>query len=338
MSGLDEKGLEQARKERENVAFHEWWKSSGHDADPIFTLTMENCAHAAWQARAYLSAVGQKAGTVGAAYADLTSRQQDMPADFAAIDRSGLYGEFTPINVAASTISAPSVAEAAEPVAWRCFHCDETFTKEWDARAHFGRDEGCTPACQIKGAEGGLVTALRRAEQDAADAWAAIHNETTDTAKAYHAQAARHREQLIAIEQIGYDRGVADAKAHPETLGLHPAPSPVVPSGLEALRFSLHYDPVEKEPFAHPAADGDYVRYVAYAALTADRASCQARVEELERALRGAETAIAEFYRYWTGGEMRGSYDGKPERDALWKAMHAARTVLARSARKEGDA
>ena len=68
------------------------------------------------------------------------------------------------------------------------------------------------------------------------------------------------------------------------------------------------------------------------AALSADRASCQAQVEELERALRGAETAIAEFYRYWTGGEMRGSYDGKPERDALWKAMHAARTVLARSA------
>lgn len=108
----------------------------------------------------------------------------------------------------------------AEPVAWRCYHCDETFTSEQCARLHFGRDEGCTPACQIKGSEGGLVAALRRAEDDAAEAWSAIHSETTDAAKAYHSQMARHREQLTAIEQLGYDRGIADAKAHPETLGL----------------------------------------------------------------------------------------------------------------------
>lgn len=46
----------QANRERENTAFHDWWKSSGHEADPTFTLTMQNCAHAAWQARALIHA------------------------------------------------------------------------------------------------------------------------------------------------------------------------------------------------------------------------------------------------------------------------------------------
>lgn len=46
---------EQGRKEAENVAFHKWWKESGHADDPTFTLTTENCAHATWQARAKLA-------------------------------------------------------------------------------------------------------------------------------------------------------------------------------------------------------------------------------------------------------------------------------------------
>lgn len=52
---------EQARREKENVAFNEWWKASGHADDPIFTLTMEGCAHSAWQAcaEAALSAAPQ---------------------------------------------------------------------------------------------------------------------------------------------------------------------------------------------------------------------------------------------------------------------------------------
>lgn len=97
--------------------------------------------------------------------------------------------------------------------AWRCFHCDDVFTSERCAAAHFGRDESCEPACRIKaGAEGSLVVALRRAEKDAADAWAAIHNETTDSAKAYHAQASRHHEQLRITEELGYERGLADGR------------------------------------------------------------------------------------------------------------------------------
>lgn len=50
--------------------------------------------------------------------------------------------------------------------------------------------------------------------------------------------------------------------------------------------------------------------------------------QRLREALTHAEKAIAEYYRYWTGGETRGSYDGKPERSGLWKAQQAARAAL----------
>ena len=58
----------------------------------------------------------------------------------------------------------------------------------------------------------------------------------------------------------------------------------------------------------------------------------RARVVDLRTALKASHVAMAEFYRYWTGGETRGSYDGRPERDGLWKAMYAARAALSRHA------
>lgn len=108
---------------------------------------------------------------------------------------------------------------------WRCFHCDEVFKTEWSARDHFGHTEDASPACQIKAGELGLVSALRAAERDASDAWFALQNESTTTAKAFRAMQSRHQQQLTAMEQIGYERGLADAKAHPETLGLMREPT-----------------------------------------------------------------------------------------------------------------
>ena len=70
-----------------------------------------------------------------------------------------------------------------------------------------------------------------------------------------------------------------------------------------------------------PFPDGDLL----FAAPVAGEAET---IERLREALRTSESAISEFYRYWTGGEMRGSYDGKPERDALWKAMYSSRFAL----------
>jgi len=48
----------------------------------------------------------------------------------------------------------------------------------------------------------------------------------------------------------------------------------------------------------------------------------------LREALTASERAISEYYRYWTGGETRGSYDGKPERQGLWEAQRKARAAL----------
>lgn len=96
---------------------------------------------------------------------------------------------------------------------WRCFHCDEVFTEEHSAKLHFGMDQCSDPACVIKmGAEKSLLVALRKAENELADAWAAIHNESTESAKAYYAQQSRHGEQLRAAEELGFERGIAEVK------------------------------------------------------------------------------------------------------------------------------
>lgn len=58
----------------------------------------------------------------------------------------------------------------------------------------------------------------------------------------------------------------------------------------------------------------------------------------LRLALVKAHEAMTEYYRYFTGGETRGSYDGKPERSALWQAMYAARSALAAArSQKQGE-
>lgn len=105
----------------------------------------------------------------------------------------------------------PSLEAPALAKEWRCFHCDEVFTTERDARLHFGMDQCSDPACKIKmGAEKSLLVALRRAETELQDAWAAIHKENTEAAKAYYSQQSRHGEQLRAAEELGFERGIAD--------------------------------------------------------------------------------------------------------------------------------
>jgi hypothetical protein len=111
------------------------------------------------------------------------------------------------------------VRSMSELKEWRCFHCDEVFTDRKLACAHFGATEDAKPACQIKmGAERSLVEALREAEKAADDAWQAIHSESTESAKAYYAATSRHRKQLTAAEELGYERGLADGRALVETV------------------------------------------------------------------------------------------------------------------------
>lgn len=104
--------------------------------------------------------------------------------------------------------------DVEQKVEWRCFHCGDVFTREACARKHFGPDEGSVAACVIKaGSEQGLLGALRKAEGELADAWHAIHSESTDAAKAYYAQHSRHQEQMRLAEESGYEKGLADGRA-----------------------------------------------------------------------------------------------------------------------------
>ena len=65
------------------------------------------------------------------------------------------------------------------------------------------------------------------------------------------------------------------------------------------------------------------------AALAGFRAGQSHADAGLLAALEAAERAINEYYRYMTGGETRGSYDGKPERQGLWDAQRKARAAIA---------
>ncbi|GAA0749668.1 hypothetical protein [Sphingomonas trueperi] len=99
------------------------------------------------------------------------------------------------------------------PLEWRCFHCGDVFTDPHAAAQHFGIDEGKNTACKIKGSEHGLIKALRDAEAEADEAIQRMHSESTDAAKAYHRQRTRHVQALIAAEEVGYARGMRDARA-----------------------------------------------------------------------------------------------------------------------------
>lgn len=112
------------------------------------------------------------------------------------------------------TASPPDAGESVMvPREWRCFHCDDVFTNERCARLHFGETEDSAPACKIKaGAEGSILRALRSAESEANRAWQSVADETTDAAKAYYAQTTRYSQALMAAEELGYERGLNDAR------------------------------------------------------------------------------------------------------------------------------
>ena len=94
---------------------------------------------------------------------------------------------------------------------WTCFHCGETFTEFREARDHFGYDETSEAACRVKaGAERGLLAALRKAENELADAWLQINSESSDAVRAMYAQAGRHFQQIQTAEEAGYERGLRD--------------------------------------------------------------------------------------------------------------------------------
>lgn len=95
-----------------------------------------------------------------------------------------------------------------------------------------------------------------------------------------------------------------------------------------------------------PNGPHPWVKFVNEAELTTLRAQNEMRTAELDfavekmaayraenellrEAVKVADDAINEMFRYFDGGETRGSYDGKPERAQLRKAGYATRNALA---------
>jgi len=62
-------------------------------------------------------------------------------------------------------------------------------------------------------------------------------------------------------------------------------------------------------------------------------ATLRAQNAAMKEALEVADDAINEMFRYFDGGETRGSYDGKPERAQLRKAGYATSNALAQVAK-----
>lgn len=101
---------------------------------------------------------------------------------------------------------------------WTCFFCAETFTSKEEARLHFGCDEDCQPACQIKASEKGLLGALRETEEALFSATCALHDESAEALKAWHAVGSRHDAALRSVEETAYERGLVDRAAEVERL------------------------------------------------------------------------------------------------------------------------
>ena len=93
---------------------------------------------------------------------------------------------------------------------WRCFFCNQVFTREVDAAEHFGTTLGAQTACQIKGHEHDLLHVIRKQEAELAR----LRAEDTDLTRAMASMQYEHAEALRRAEETGYNRGVRDMNDH----------------------------------------------------------------------------------------------------------------------------
>ncbi len=233
MSGLDEKGLADAVKAHNDA----YWTVT-NDSEGA-RKRMEKAISA------YLSAVGQKAGTVEVRALEWQDhRGHTFPDTWTAKTPCGVY-----------EIEERSASDSPAYVATGPLH---VFISDRDSLEDAKAAAQADYEARIRSA---LIPAPSVAEAAEPVAWATVPREPTpEMVGAWYRVKNGHH---FHDEPPPTDR--SDYAAYRALIAAAPAPSPV-PSGLEALRFSLHYDPVEKEPFAHPTADGDYVRYTDYAA------------------------------------------------------------------------
>ncbi|HEY4292102.1 hypothetical protein [Luteibacter sp.] len=101
-----------------------------------------------------------------------------------------------------SPATQPQPEQAGDPAAWRCFHCDETFTDRANAALHFGTHESQNPTCTID------VTTYRAMEAKEAhyfDEDAYIHRQM-------YRMANEHKLALQRAEEAGYAKALKDTR------------------------------------------------------------------------------------------------------------------------------
>lgn len=91
---------------------------------------------------------------------------------------------------------------------WRCFHCNELFTNEFDGKRHFGDRQESKPACLID------IVEIRAMEREL---FKLRMEEDGPKAREFYALGAEHATALRREEEKGYARGLRDAK-HVEPL------------------------------------------------------------------------------------------------------------------------
>jgi hypothetical protein len=186
----------------------------------------------------------------------------DCPRDWALCHRSYCQREHECGERAASAPAerpAPS-PEQAEPVAWRCFHCDEVFVDRDAAREHFGPTEHDRPGCQYDVAHIRWMEAQHRRNVD----------DDSEALRTIGGLIGEHERLRRRAEEQGYERGLRDAKRWPAELGLQLIP--VQPADGTERHWEIQADgsalPVVRAaaPSAQPEAQAEPV---AWCALTA---------------------------------------------------------------------
>lgn len=92
------------------------------------------------------------------------------------------------------------------PHGWTCFHCGETFTSIGKAKDHFGEEPIDTPICIIAAEWGGLPGYIRDLQSELER----YRQEDQPIMRELYALGSKHTRELLAAEQLGYDRGLKD--------------------------------------------------------------------------------------------------------------------------------
>ena len=186
--------------EEERAAFEAWWRQRKLSAIEY----PDDIAFAAWQA-----ALAQPTA-VSPDRAALANRITHY------LSGGGIFVRDLLIECRDALASSPEPSEPAPAVGqtfWRCFHCDECFTDKAAALTHFGNSERQSPICTIDAAEyRSMEERMRR-----------YNDEDSDLHRAVYAAQSEGDVKAKRAEEQGYARGLADAKKHPEELGLQVA-------------------------------------------------------------------------------------------------------------------